>query len=158
MTAWLCLLPRGGSRTIRSRSRQSAAPLPPPGYRDDIIVTHRSLPDDARLSPIRSYALSRRPAAPGRSTGPGVACARGPGYSAGKVISARWLARAAFALILAAVADLIGFADLASLAMVAVAAAGACLMLAGGYVFLAHRGCSGGLAPPWWSWPRSRCW
>jgi hypothetical protein len=38
---------------------------------------------------------------------------------AGKVISARWLARAAFALVLAA-ADLIGFADLASLAMVAV--------------------------------------
>ena len=57
----------------------------------------------------------------------------------GKVISARWLARAAFALVLAA-ADLIGFADLASLAMVAVGAAGACLMLAGGYVFLAHRG------------------
>ena len=58
----------------------------------------------------------------------------------GKVISARWLARAAFALVLAAAADLIGFADLASLAMVAVGAAGACLMLAGGYVFLAHRG------------------
>ena len=58
----------------------------------------------------------------------------------GKVISARWLARAAFALVLAAAADLVGFADLASLAMVAVGAAGACLMLAGGYVFLAHRG------------------
>ncbi len=57
----------------------------------------------------------------------------------GKVISGRWLARAAFALVLAA-ADLIGFADLASVAMVAVGAAGACLMLAGGYVFLAHRG------------------
>jgi diacylglycerol kinase family enzyme len=58
----------------------------------------------------------------------------------GKVISARWLARAAFALVLAAAADLVGFADLASLAMVAVGAAGACLMLAGGYLFLAHRG------------------
>ena len=58
----------------------------------------------------------------------------------GKVISARWLARSAFALLLAAAADLVGFADLASLAMVAVGAAGACLMLAGGYVFLAHRG------------------
>ena len=94
----------------------------------------------------------------------GVASEGAAGYSSGmvvvrsgKVISARWLARGAFALVLAA-ADMIGFADLASLAMVAVGAAGACLMLAGGYVFLAHRGCSGGLAPPWWSWPRSRCW
>jgi diacylglycerol kinase family enzyme len=58
----------------------------------------------------------------------------------GKVINARWLARAALALVLAAAADLIGFADLASLAMVAVGAAGACLMLAGGYWFLSHRG------------------
>jgi diacylglycerol kinase family enzyme len=55
-------------------------------------------------------------------------------------MSARWLARAAFVLVLAAAADLIGFADLASLAMVAVGAVGACLMLAGGYLFLAHRG------------------
>jgi diacylglycerol kinase family enzyme len=75
-----------------------------------------------------------------------VAAARAARYSAdmavtsGKVISGRWLARAAFALVLAAAADLVGFADLASLAMVAVGAAGACLMLAGGYVFLAHRG------------------
>jgi hypothetical protein len=60
--------------------------------------------------------------------------------STGKLISARWLARAAFALVLAAAADLVGFADLASLAMVAVGAVGACLMLAGGYWFLAHRG------------------
>jgi hypothetical protein len=60
--------------------------------------------------------------------------------SGGKVISARWLARGAFALVLAAVADMVGFADLASVAMVAVGAAGACLMLTGGYVFLAHRG------------------
>ena len=55
-------------------------------------------------------------------------------------MSARWLARAAFLLVLAAVADMIGFAGLASLAMVAVGAAGACLVVAGGYVFLAHRG------------------
>jgi hypothetical protein len=57
----------------------------------------------------------------------------------GKAISSRWLVRAAFALVLAA-ADLIGFADLASLAMAGVGAAGACLMLAGGYWFLSHRG------------------
>ena len=72
MTAWLCLLPRGRNRAIRSRSRQSTGPLPPPAYRDDIIVTPRSLPDDAGLLPIRSYAPSRRPAAPcrgGRSVG-----------------------------------------------------------------------------------------
>jgi hypothetical protein len=55
-------------------------------------------------------------------------------------MSARWLARAAFLLVLAAVADMIGFADLRSLAMVAVGAVGACLVLAGGYLFLAHRG------------------
>ena len=55
-------------------------------------------------------------------------------------MSARWLARAAFLLVLAAVADMIGFADLRSLAMVAVGAVGACLVVAGGYVFLAHRG------------------
>jgi diacylglycerol kinase family enzyme len=55
-------------------------------------------------------------------------------------VSARWLARAAFLLVLAAVADMIGFADLRSLAMVAVGAVGACLVIAGGYVFLAHRG------------------
>jgi hypothetical protein len=61
----------------------------------------------------------------------------------GKVVGARWLARAALLLVLAAVADMIGFADLASLAMVAVGAVGAvgaCLTLAGGYWFLAHRG------------------
>ena len=52
----------------------------------------------------------------------------------------RWLARAAFALLLAAVAVMIGFAGLASLAMVAIGAVGACLVLAGGYWFLARRG------------------
>ncbi len=52
----------------------------------------------------------------------------------------RWLARAAFALMLAAAAVMIGFAGLASLAIVAVGAVGACLVLAGGYLFLARRG------------------
>ena len=52
----------------------------------------------------------------------------------------RWLARSAFALILAAVAVLIGLARLQSLAMVGIGAIGACLILAGGYWFLAHRG------------------
>ena len=52
----------------------------------------------------------------------------------------RWLARSAFALMLAAVAVLIGLARLQSLAMVGIGAIGACLILAGGYWFLAHRG------------------
>jgi diacylglycerol kinase family enzyme len=55
-------------------------------------------------------------------------------------MSVRWLARAAFALMFAAAVVMIGFGDLASLAMVAVGAVGACLMLAGGYWFLARRG------------------
>jgi diacylglycerol kinase family enzyme len=55
-------------------------------------------------------------------------------------MSVRWLARAAFVLMFAAAAVMIGFADLSGLAMVAVGAVGACLMLAGGYWFLAHRG------------------
>jgi diacylglycerol kinase family enzyme len=55
-------------------------------------------------------------------------------------MSARWLARAAFLLVLAAAANMIGFAGLSSLAMVAVGAAGACLVVAGCYLFLAHRG------------------
>ena len=55
-------------------------------------------------------------------------------------MKARWLARAAFALMLAAAAVLIGFAELASLAMVGIGAIGACLILAGAYEFLARRG------------------
>src|SRR5262252_683200 len=55
-------------------------------------------------------------------------------------MSARWLARAAFALVFVSAAVLIGFADLADLAMVAVGAVAACLIVAGGYWFLAHRG------------------
>ena len=55
-------------------------------------------------------------------------------------MSARWLARAAFLLVLAAAVVMVGFAGLASLAMVGVGAAGACLVVAGEYLFLAHRG------------------
>ena len=52
----------------------------------------------------------------------------------------RWLARSVFVLMLAAAAVLIGFAGLQSLGMLAIGAVGACLILAGGYWFLAHRG------------------
>jgi diacylglycerol kinase family enzyme len=55
-------------------------------------------------------------------------------------MSARWLARSAFALMFAAVAVLIGFADLASLALVGIGAIGAFLVVIGAYWFLAHRG------------------
>ena len=55
-------------------------------------------------------------------------------------MKARWLARSAFALMIAAAAVLIGFAELASLAMVVIGAIGACLMLGGTYEFLARRG------------------
>jgi hypothetical protein len=51
----------------------------------------------------------------------------------------RWLARPAFVLLLAA-AVVIGFAGLASVVVVSVGAAGVCLVVAGGYWFLAHRG------------------
>jgi diacylglycerol kinase family enzyme len=52
----------------------------------------------------------------------------------------RWLARSVFVLMLAAAAVLIGFAGLQSLGMVGIGAVAACLILAGGYWFLAHRG------------------
>ena len=55
-------------------------------------------------------------------------------------MSARWLARAAFGLVFASAVVLIGFADLSDLALVAVGAVAACLIAAGGYWFLAHRG------------------
>jgi diacylglycerol kinase family enzyme len=55
-------------------------------------------------------------------------------------MKARWLARSFFVLMLGAAAVLVGFARLQSLAMVGVGAVGACLILAGGYWFLAHRG------------------
>jgi diacylglycerol kinase family enzyme len=52
----------------------------------------------------------------------------------------RWLARSSFVLLFAAAAVMIGFADLADLAMVAVGVVGACLVIVGAYWFLAHRG------------------
>src|SRR2546421_10762284 len=57
-----------------------------------------------------------------------------------ETMNARWLARSAFALMLAAAAVLIGFAELASLAMVGIGVIGACLILGGAYEFLARRG------------------
>ena len=56
---------------------------------------------------------------------------------------ARWLARAAFVLMFAAAAVLIGFPERharGALATVAIGAVAACLIAAGGYWYLAHRG------------------
>jgi len=55
-------------------------------------------------------------------------------------MKARWLARSAFVLMFAAVAVLIGFAELGGLVMVAVGVVGALLVVGGVYLFLAHRG------------------
>ena len=55
-------------------------------------------------------------------------------------MNARWLARSAFALMLAAVAVLVGFAGLGGVAVVIIGVIGACLLVAGAYMFLAHRG------------------
>jgi diacylglycerol kinase family enzyme len=52
----------------------------------------------------------------------------------------RWLARLAFVFMLAAAAVLVIFAGLASLVMVVIGVIAACLILANGYWFLAHRG------------------
>ena len=52
----------------------------------------------------------------------------------------RWLARAAFGLVLAAVVLVLAVAGWRSLAMVGLVAIGVCAVLAGGYWFLAHRG------------------
>ena len=52
----------------------------------------------------------------------------------------RWLARASFALMLAAVALLLAVAGWRSLALVVFAVVGVCAVLAGGYWFLANRG------------------
>lgn len=52
----------------------------------------------------------------------------------------RWLARLSFVLMLAAAAVLIGFAGLRSLALVGIGVLGVCVVLAGGYWFLANRG------------------
>jgi diacylglycerol kinase family enzyme len=58
-------------------------------------------------------------------------------------MSARWLARAAFVLMFASLAVLIGFPERhvrGALATVAIGAVAACLIAAGGYWYLAHRG------------------
>jgi diacylglycerol kinase family enzyme len=55
-------------------------------------------------------------------------------------MNAHWLARSAFALMLAAVAVLISGAGLRSLGMVGIGVIAACLILAGEYWFLARRG------------------
>ena len=52
----------------------------------------------------------------------------------------RWLARASFALMLAAVALVLAVAGWRSLTLVVFAAIGVCAVLAGGYWFLANRG------------------
>jgi len=52
----------------------------------------------------------------------------------------RWFARASFALMLAAVVLVLAVAGWRSLTLVALAAVGACAVLAGGYWFLANRG------------------
>jgi diacylglycerol kinase family enzyme len=55
-------------------------------------------------------------------------------------MNARWLARSAFVLMLAAVAVLIGFAELGGLVMIVIGVIGAVLVVTGVYLFLAHRG------------------
>src|SRR6266480_5987520 len=55
-------------------------------------------------------------------------------------MKARWLARSAFVLMAAAVAVLIGFAELGGLVMIIIGVIGAALVVAGAYLFLAHRG------------------
>ena len=52
----------------------------------------------------------------------------------------RWLARASFALMLAAVVLVLAVAGWRSLTLIAFAAIGVCAVLAGGYWFLANRG------------------
>ena len=58
-------------------------------------------------------------------------------------MSARWLARTAFVLMFASAAVLIGFPERharGALVTVAIGAVAACLVVAGGYWYLAHRG------------------
>jgi len=55
-------------------------------------------------------------------------------------VTRRWLARASFALMLAAVALLLAAAGWRSLGLVAFAVIGVCAVVAGGYWFLANRG------------------
>ena len=56
------------------------------------------------------------------------------------VVTRRWLARASFALMLAAVVLVLAVAGWRSLTLVALAVIGVCAVLAGGYWFLANRG------------------
>ena len=56
------------------------------------------------------------------------------------ITTRRWLARASFALMLAAVVLVLAVAGWRSLALVAFAVIGVCAVLAGGYWFLANRG------------------
>ena len=56
------------------------------------------------------------------------------------MVNKRWLARLSLVLMLAAAAVLIGFAGLRSLALVGIGVVGVCVVLAGGYWFLANRG------------------
>ena len=55
-------------------------------------------------------------------------------------MKARWLARAAFVLMLGSVAFLIGFAEQGGVAVIIIGVIAACLLIAGVYMFLAHRG------------------
>jgi diacylglycerol kinase family enzyme len=55
-------------------------------------------------------------------------------------MKARWLARLSFVLMLAAVAVLIGFAELGGLVMIVIGVIGAVLVVGGIYTFLARRG------------------
>src|ERR1700753_4038462 len=57
-----------------------------------------------------------------------------------KTRTRRWLARASFALALAAVALVVAVAGWRSLTLVVFAVIGVCIVLAGAYWFLAHRG------------------
>jgi hypothetical protein len=74
----------------------------------------------------------------------------------------RWVARASFALMFAAVALLLAVAGWRSVTLVVLTAVGVCAVLAGGYWFLANRGGCGGSRWSWWSrhpcssWSRSR--
>ena len=62
------------------------------------------------------------------------------GWHLMNAMTRRWLARASFALMLAAAALLLAVAGWRSLALMAFAAIGVCAVLAGGYWFLANRG------------------
>jgi diacylglycerol kinase family enzyme len=62
------------------------------------------------------------------------------GWNVMTVRTRRWLARASFALVLAAVALVLAVAGWRSLTLVAFAVVGACAVLAGAYWFLANRG------------------